>query len=384
MLNDQIQTDLKKDMIVLAVDDIVENLQVLGSVLSEKGVRVAFATNGEQALASVSKKPPDLILLDVQMPGIDGYSVCEKLKSNPETENIPVIFLTAKTQTEDIVRGFDAGGVDYVIKPFNTAELLARVFTHLEVKRSRDTILHQNKELAELIDKQNEFLGMAAHDLRNPLSAIMVYSELMQSQFKSGRFDLLKGEENNEKIYYLSQRMNRLISDLLNISAIESGKVKLDFKTENFITILEENVEFFKRVANEKTIQLFLQKDENIPIARIKVDKFRIIQVIENLLSNAVKYTLPGGEVYVFYEIKDSKLITHIKDTGVGLDEEDLKCIFQSFKKLSAKPTGGESSTGLGLAIVKKIVALHGGKIFVQSEKGKGSTFSFSLPLSVD
>jgi signal transduction histidine kinase len=396
------QTIPTKKWLILAIDDDSKILQLLENLLPEKGFNIITENNGKKALKSVLSNKPDLILLDVLMPGMDGYTVCKKLKIHPDLKDLPIIFLTSKTQTEDIVKGFESGGVDYVTKPFNISELLARVNTHLELKNSKDTILKQNdelarlnsdltrlneelkqknKELEELIEKKNEFLGMAAHDLRTPLAAIIMRTELMQLQIENDKFNLVKGKGDLDKIIGMAQRMTRLISDLLSYSAIEIGKVKLDLKKEKFIPILEEHVEFFKRIANEKNIHLDIHKNEKINDIDVIIDKFRIIQVIENLLSNAIKYTFGGGKVVVSYEVKEMKFITHIKDTGQGLNSSDLNYIFKSFRKLSAKPTGGEPSTGLGLAIVKKIIDLHGGEIWVKSEKGKGSTFSFSLPL---
>jgi two-component system, sensor histidine kinase and response regulator len=375
------QNESRKNRLVLAVDDIVENLQVLGNLIRENGIKFAFAMNGEQALASIASKLPDLILLDIQMPGMTGYEVCKKLKENPATKDIPVIFLTARTEIEDIVQGFNLGGVDYIMKPFNPSELLARVFTHLDLKIAKDLILKQNKELAQLINKQNEFLGMAAHDLRNPLSIISLYAGVVEMQLEKNIIDKDKIKFNIETIHRTTERMNRLISDLLNISSIESGKIELVIRKENLIDILQENVENFKRVANEKNIQLIFQRDEDVKQAMVNIDKFRIIQVMENLLSNAVKYTYPLGEIHVSYEISGERVITHVKDTGQGLNENDINELFTSFKRLSARPTGGESSTGLGLAIVKKIIDLHAGEIRVKSVEGKGSTFSFSLKL---
>ena len=379
--------DRINEVTILVVDDAPENLDIIGELL--KGYKQKVATNGEKALKiAFSDNPPNLILLDVMMPEMDGFEVCRRLKSNPRTKNIPVIFITAKNQPEDIVKGFEIGGVDYVTKPFNPAELIARVTTHIELKKSRDIVLRQNEELKQkndelekLIDRMNEFLGMAAHDLRNPLTAILLCSEMIQSQLENSHFNQTKGMESIEKIFNLAERMNRIISDLLSISTIESGKIRLELQSENMNSILDENFDFFKQVANEKKIQFVLKKDQNIPEIMIMVDKFRITQVIENLLSNAIKYTSPGGIVTLSSKVSDSKMIIDIEDNGLGLDEQDLQLVFQSFQKLSAKPTGGELSTGLGLAIVKKIIDLHNGEIWVKSEKGKGSTFSFALPL---
>ena len=173
------KSELIKDSVVLIVDDIPENLQVLGNILSAYGLDIGVATDGLQALENVKFQKPDLILLDIMMPGMDGFEVCEKLKSNPETSNIPVIFLTAKSQTEDIVKGFEVGAVDYVTKPFNSAELLVRVFNHLELKKAKDKIERQNDELKEMNDAKNKFFSIISHDLRGPFSGLLGLTSLI-------------------------------------------------------------------------------------------------------------------------------------------------------------------------------------------------------------
>jgi signal transduction histidine kinase len=237
-----------------------------------------------------------------------------------------------------------------------------------------------NEELKKLNDKKNEFLGIAAHDLRNPLNAIIGFIDLLIMDYHDHLLDTPDTLENMQLVQKSAKQMAHLITELLDISAIESGKISLDKHRYNLNILFEECERMHKRVAVQKNIRLSVE--DNIELPDMMIDKMRIMEVIDNLISNALKYTHPGGIVRVYAEVQNSHVVTHIQDTGQGLDDEDLKSIFITYKKLSARPTGGESSTGLGLAIVKKIVELHDGKVWVESIKGKGSTFSFSLPVS--
>lgn len=235
-------------------------------------------------------------------------------------------------------------------------------------------------ELEKLNDRKNEFLGMAAHDLRNPLNAISGVIDLTIADIKAGQFNAAESEKDLENVLKMVRRMSHIISELLDISSIESGKVHMDIRETDLNHIFDECEAVHVRTAAHKNITLTLNKKTNLP--RVMADKARLMSVMDNLLSNAIKYTFAGGRIDVLSEIKEGFVVTHVKDTGQGLSEEDLKYVFTSFKKLSSRPTAGEPSTGLGLAIVKKLVELHGGQIQVESRKGVGSTFSFSLRIS--
>lgn len=235
------------------------------------------------------------------------------------------------------------------------------------------------EELRVLNDKKNEFLGIAAHDLRNPLSTIRSYLDFINADIKSGNFDTQAISNDLENMTRYCDHMTMLIAELLDISAIESGKVTLDMEVVHIDHVVREREPFHQRAALKKNIRMHF--DAPPSLAPVRADRSRIEEVVDNLISNAIKYTHHGGTVQVVCESTDGKTITHVKDTGQGLSEEDLKYVFHSFRKLSARPTAGEPSTGLGLAIVKKIVEMHGGRVWVESEKGKGSTFSFALPV---
>lgn len=236
------------------------------------------------------------------------------------------------------------------------------------------------EHLKILNEKKNEFLGLAVHDLRNPLSSIIGYTDLMLTMIEEEQFSLEQGVKDLNIISRAAQTMAKLVEDLLDYSAIESGRVNLHLEKIGLMTILAECEQFYKRAASKKNIEFQVTYYPVLPA--VMVDRVRITEVIENLLSNAIKYTHAGGKVHVYPELTETSVIVHVSDTGQGLNQEDLQYVFTSFKRLSARPTGGETSTGLGLAIAKKLVELHGGSIWVKSEPGKGSVFSFSIPLS--
>lgn len=249
--------------------------------------------------------------------------------------------------------------------------------TELIEERTQE-LKQKNIELEQLNEKKNEFLGIAAHDLRNPLGAIIGFLDLMYSDMKEGRLNLKEAMADLKMIMNSARQMVQLITELLDISAIESGKIRMDIQPVNLNTLLDDCERIHRKAAQQKHIRLSIEKNPDLPL--LWVDRARIMEVNDNLLSNAVKYTYPEGEVHVTTEIHPEEVWVHVRDTGQGLTEKDLQLVFRSFRKLSAIPTGGESSTGFGLAIVKKIVELHHGRVWVESQSGVGSTFSFSIP----
>jgi two-component system, sensor histidine kinase and response regulator len=375
-MNEQKKSD--EQQIILIVDDTSLNVRLLGKILMKGPYELAIANSGEEALDMLKELNPDLILLDIMMTGMDGFAVCKILKSSPKTEDIPVIFLTAKAEAEDIVKGFELGAVDYVTKPFNTTELLARVKTHLELKKAKDLLAKQNEKLKQLNELKNEFLGIAAHDLRNPIGSIMTTLSYI--------LDYLGGNLTEKQLKFLknieksSIYMNGLLNDLLDLTAIESGKLKLTITEENYIDFLKENMQINQMVTDKKNISLDFICENTIP--NMLFDRSKITQVMNNLISNAVKFSYGGTKITIEVKHSEDFIITSVIDQGQGIPEKDLSCIFKEFHKASVKATDGEKSTGLGLAITKKIVEGHGGKIGVESRVGEGTRFYFTLPVN--
>jgi signal transduction histidine kinase len=370
-------------MRIMLVDDTPANIDVLRKTLETDDYEIAVAPNGEMTLKIAPRFNPDLILLDVMMPGMDGYETCAKLKSMEETKDIPIIFITAKNEPEDIIKAFDVGGVDYITKPFRGKEVCARVQNQLALKSSESArkalikdLKIKNIRLENLDGIKNNLLGIAAHDLRNPLASVRGFSEMLIAN------ETNLGEDSKEMLHMIqdiSNHMLDLVNDLLDYSVIESGKVHLERRKENLKTLLEKRVRLSRIFAEKKKIILCEHLNE---IPELSLDSSRIIQVIDNLISNAIKYSPPESQVDVSIENKNGYAWVSVQDKGPGITAEDQKKLFQEFQNLSTKPTGGESSTGLGLAIVKKMVEAHDGQLKVDSSLGKGSTFSFGIPLS--
>ncbi|GJL78899.1 MAG: hypothetical protein NPINA01_18880 [Nitrospinaceae bacterium] len=366
---------------VLIVDDTPANIDVLRKTLEPEGYELSVATSGESALKIASHFKPDLILLDIMMPGIDGYETCRRLKRDAGNKDIVVIFISAKNETKDVVKGFSMGAVDYINKPFHHEEVCARVRTHInlrsltELREKLFSKLENNvNRLTELGELKNKFLGMAAHDLRNPLVSIRGLSDLLLD--KNNQFSDEQVREFITTMHDASQHMLCLVNDLLDTSVIESGKLSLSLKKCSLHGLIEKVVRANRRLAEKKQMEIQLSLAD---LPDLYLDPNRITQVLENLISNAVKFSSPGSNIFVSIESANEDVKVSVRDEGPGISEEDQKKLFKGFQKLSARPTGGESSTGLGLAIVKKMVEAHGGTLDVESRLGVGSTFSFTI-----
>jgi signal transduction histidine kinase len=290
-----------------------------------------------------------------------------------------VVFLTASNEMEHLIQGFEVGAVDYVTKPFNPPELLARVRTHLELK-------HARQRLREMNEEKNEFMGIAAHDLRNPLSAIKGFSEMIvedaQALRRKEAQDLDGGlkelEEFGERIGVTTARMMEMVQNLLDANRIERGEMKLTLVPTDLAPALNHVIETQRSHATAKQQTIHLESDST-PVV-VLVDSSIIAQVLENLVSNAVKYSPPCKDIFVRLKKQAQSARVEVWDEGPGLSAEDQKKLFGKFARLSAKPTGGENSTGLGLSIVKKMVEAMNGKVWCESELGRGATFIVEFP----
>lgn len=362
--------------VILVIDDQAQNLQILSTTLRAAGYQVAAANSGPTALRILEKRLPDLILCDIMMPEMDGYAVCRQLKSQPETQDIPLIFLTAKTESEDVLLGFEVGAVDYVTKPFNAGELLARVKTHTELKRARDTILSYTHQLETLNEEKNHFLGIAAHDLKNPLTTIMLSAEMVQlkrERIRPEDLDLYIGI-----IYKDAERMLMIVSNLLDVNRIEAGKIPLRPEVLELEHFLQRLLKQYAMTAERKQITLRPLMPEEPPT--LITDPHIAFQIADNLLSNAIKYSPPGRKVELTVQNVGDRVELAVCDQGPGLTADDQERLFQKFTRLSARPTGGENSTGLGLSIVKMLCELLQATIRCESQLGEGARFVVSFP----
>jgi signal transduction histidine kinase len=359
---------------VFIVDDTPSNLSLLSGILRDAGHSVRMASSGRRALAMADALAPELIMLDITMPEMDGYELCRALKARPATALVPVIFISALAEPLDKVRAFHTGGVDYVTKPFDAGEVLARVETQLRLERLRREREAQNRELARLNLLKNDFIGIAAHDLRSPLVAVLGYSELMLRDDLKPSYRVMLSE-----IQHCGQFMLRLINDLLDVAVIESGRVRLALAPVELGALLRRAVDLEARLAAPKRIGVELEPVPGEVGAEADADKLQ--QVMNNLIGNAVKFSQPGTTVRVALRVDGEVARITVTDQGPGIPAGEVERIFEPFQMTSVQSTAGEKSTGLGLAIVRKIVTAHGGRVRADSQVGRGTTIEFTLPL---
>ncbi|MCU0424340.1 MAG: hybrid sensor histidine kinase/response regulator [Candidatus Kapabacteria bacterium] len=373
-----------KDTWILIADDLQDNLNIVKAVLGYKGYNVETAKNGKQVLEQAAKRVPHLILLDIQMPEMNGFDACRQLKANPQFRDVPIIFLTAKVESYDVVDGFKLGAVDYITKPFNTLELLARVHTHLELKHARDLLTAKNKYLevitnglTKLNNEKNTFIEIAAHDLKSPLSTIKGLAEFLR------RDSELPVESMKVMLWNIvrsSERMFSIIRNLLDVSVIEEGNFRFDTTPVDVEAMLLDLIDIHSHYsADIKNIRFALNVQENFS-AKMKGNSDSLLQVFDNLISNALKYSPPGTTVTLTLSKQNNRLRCEIHNEGEGLTDEDIQTMFTKFAKLSVKPTGDEASTGLGLYIAQKFTQAMNGVISCQSAPGEGSTFILEFP----
>ncbi len=357
--------------LILIAEDIPKNMEVVCNILKKAGYRIAMAGNGRQALQMVSNVKPDLILLDILMPEMDGFEACRQLKQDPGIKDIPIIFLTAKTDTTDIVNGFKLGAVDYITKPFRGEELLSRVKTHLELKFSREAL----KELNATKDK---FFSIIAHDLRDPLQFLLLSADSLYNDYDS--FDETKRKDYIHRFHNNSQQLSALLENLLTWARSQSGSIEIKPGEIDIGALAAETIDLLKGNAQQKDIALSSLIGTGIFAF---ADKDMIRTVLRNLISNAVKFTPRGGEVKVnaSTSTKGDRLEISVTDTGVGINEQDITGLFRIDVKKSTRGTDNEKGTGLGLILCKEFVEKNNGTITVTSTPGKGSCFTFTLPV---
>jgi len=354
---------------LLIVDDTPANLGVLVETLGAAGYQLMVAEDGEEALAQTAQTLPDLILLDVMMPGIDGFETCRRLKAQPATRDVPVLFMTALSETADKVKAFAAGGVDYITKPIEHEEALARVRTHLALRRLR-------RELQEQLALKEKFMRIAGHDLRNPLCLILMAGELAKRQ--PAARDSAPLVRLLDNMADSATQMRRIIDTFLEIRAPGAGgggagRVDLALLAG---AVARQHTP----AAEQKNIALEAAPAADLPLARC--DGGLAYQAFVNFTSNALKFTPPGGRVVITVRRADrpGAVRVEVRDTGPGVSAAERAQLFVEHARLSPRPTAGEESHGVGLSVVKHLVESQAGTVGADFPPEGGSVFWFELP----
>lgn len=354
---------------ILFVDDNTDNLNVLLDYFRGQPLKILVAESGELALQQLEYTHPDLILLDVLMPGIDGFETCRRLKANAATQDIPVIFLTALTETSEKMKGFAVGGVDYIIKPFYDEEVLSRVNTHLTISR-------QKRQIQELLASQEKIFSILAHDLKTPLmsflSAIRIFSPGHPAISEEIRAEVL------QKMGEQAENVHALLENLLNWAQLQQGQFIVSPHPFDLSWLVIENISRCRAMAAQKQISL----TQTIPASmNVYADANMISVVMRNLLTNALKFTPDGGTIRLSARCDDRMVEVAVSDSGIGIEPAVMEKLFRIDRHDSTPGTAGEIGTGLGLILCHDLVKKNGGNIWVESDSGTGTTFRFTLPL---
>ncbi len=360
---------------ILAVDDTRDNLILVQTILESEGYEIDLAADGISAVQQVEQSPPDLILLDVMMPGLDGYEVTRRIRKNPALNYIPILLITAFHESS-VVEGLDAGADDFIRKPFDTDELLARVRSLLRLKHSLD----EQKKMAR---QREDFVSRLTHDLRTPLVA----ADRMLGLFEQETFCKISPEMKQAIAVMIrsNQNLMQMVNTLLEVYRFEAGKKTLNWESCNLPEIIQEVISELSPLASEKSLTLKINTSKLEKLGEnggmVMGDALEIRRVFNNLIGNAIKFTDTGGiEIKVSEKSGNSQgqnwVIIEVEDTGYGIAPEDQAHLFQRFRQGRNKRSG----SGLGLHLSSRIVEAHNGAIAVTSELGQGTTFTVQLP----
>ncbi len=376
-LNESFESQINRsDYKILIVDDVVSNVLLLKILLSNEKFQVCTANCGNMCIEQAKKEKPDLILLDVMMPDINGFDTAVILKKDPETQDIPIIFLTALNNPSDLVHGFQVGANDFLTKPFNKEELVMRVMHQIQLVAAKRIIVRQNEELRRTISNRDKMYSVIAHDLRSPMASIRMVLNLA--------VNVVSPETVGEEIFGLLDKANReseethdLLDNLLKWTKSQTGRLNVVYQDIDLDDVVPGVVDIFKMIAEMKKIDLkYIPADEKLTVHG---DNDMIKTVIRNFLSNAIKFTPEGKGIEVFYKREGDFARISVRDHGVGIAADRVESIFH--KGETTYGTGGEEGSGLGLQLCQDFARKNGGDAYVESVEGEGSTFSFTIPL---
>lgn len=360
---------------VMVIDDDVHNLDVLDAALARTGYRMLFFTAAERAIHVARENPPDLVLLDVRMPDIDGYEACRRFKADERLRDIPVLFLSALSSSDEISRGFACGAVDYITKPFQEAEVIARVRTHLALRNAYANMARQHQELLVLERQRDSYVHMLVHDMRSPLQAVLGNLQMVVA-FGEGSLSE-NDRESLRSAIHSTRVLARMVSSVIDLSRMESAQMRLDLQ---WVPVGE-----LFRSAREQVLDPSHPRPVNEEIhpqcPPVFCDVDLTVRLIGNLLANAAKYSIGTSEIVLGAKPEAEGVRIWVQDHGPGIDPASHDAIFEKFYVGATHRGMRQSSTGLGLAFCKLAIEMHGGRIGVESTPGHGSTFWVLFPL---
>jgi len=361
---------------ILIIDDNLTNIHVLMDHLNEAGYKTLIAENGEIGIKRAIYAVPDLILLDIMMPGIDGFETCRQLREHEKTKSIPIIYMTALSSTQDKIKGFQSGAMDYITKPFHKEEVLARIETHITLQRQKRELEALNNQLSELNADKDTFFSIISHDLRGALMPL------------NGSVDIvvrLCQKINNDRLIHFSKSIQsslthviRLVDNLLAWGRIQKGDLTPEYQSISIKTLFDDMSPLFQEALNKKSITLQIDIQED---AALFADKNMVETIFRNLISNAIKFSHQNGLIQITATELDQMIDISIADTGVGIPKDIQQKLFQLGEKIKTFGTDGEKGTGMGLKLCYEFAKKNNGSIRVQSNDGQGSQFIVSLPL---
>ncbi|GAK54978.1 response regulator receiver sensor signal transduction histidine kinase [Candidatus Vecturithrix granuli] len=368
--------------VILVVDDTPENLGILFNYLDHRGFTVLLVQNGENALKQAQTCHPDLILLDVMMPDLNGFDVCRRLKANETTCHIPVIFMSALSETVDKLQGFEVGGVDYITKPIQCEEVEARVKAHLMLRKLQQELQKKNTALAEKNEQlqaanasKDRFFSIISHDLRTPFVGLIGLTQVLTEEFEAYPKEDLK--QLLIKLRKTSETFYALLENLLTWSRSQLGVIEMAPRIVNIREAILRNLHIFEQTARDKQIALTTSLEEPM---FVYVDEKMLETILRNLISNAVKFTPYGGKVTISGGQDGYMATIVVTDTGIGIGQEYLPRLFRIDAQYKRKGTADEQGTGLGLILCQEFLEKNRGKIWIESRENEGSTFKFTLP----
>jgi two-component system sensor histidine kinase/response regulator len=367
---------------ILVVDDLPANAKLLAMILKLEGFEVSTAAGGLEALHIIEERSPDVVLLDAMMPGIDGFETCRRIRAASATQHLPVVIVTALHEVSDRVRALEAGADDFIAKPVEEIEVVARVRSLVRAKRGRDELEQAYDHLRRAEGLRDSLTQMLVHDLRTPLTALLVSLDILGGEQAGPLNDFQKN------LVTISSRsggnLMNLINDLLDVARLENGQMTLNLGSADFSSLAEAALGEVAPLVRDREAQIEREWAVDLPL--IEVDSNLIRRVLVNLLSNSLKFSPQKGKIAVGAECvtegEEKFLKVWVQDNGFGITPEHHERIWDKFAQAEARQGNSRVSTGLGLTFCKLVVEVHGGRIGLESEVGKGSTFHFILPLT--